>query len=197
MIVMISEMDRVSREVIEALGDAARGRVLIIDSAAPEPSAGGVRGGSALRAYGSRGAEVHVFDLMDEGLPDLALFDVIHLAGGDPFRLLGAMSATGFPEALAARAAGGPLAIVGSSAGAMALGEDAGHADILCDPSGCVLLGLGLVPGRIMPHVDATGEHADLIRERVALEPGAAWTLIGEDDVIVLETASPPLAPVI
>ena len=118
---------------------------------------------------------------------------IIVLTGGSPLHLRSALKETPVYEALV-RAWRGGAAVVGSSAGAMVLG------DPMVDPrGGAYTLGLGLVPLAIVPHLGAAVEHRTLrlapagvhvvgVPEQTAviLEAGA-WRAAGAhpEDVIV------------
>lgn len=171
---------------------ASPGPVLIIDSAdvrRPRAKAAG-----ALHAKAGR--EWAVCDPLTEPLPDLSLFGALHLTGGDPFRLLRAVRACGLGEAIRDRAETGPFAVIGVSAGAMVLGNDVGHADILCSPGGLTdTTGLGFLRARVMPHMDKAGRVADLMRARVARAPMDEWILLKEGSVLVADQGGPSASP--
>jgi hypothetical protein len=185
-ILLISEMSRTRDTVIDHLGWKASGSVLIVDSAGiGAPGAPKARGGSAASAYRDMGAEVRVHDLLDEGPVSLDGVTVVHFTGGDPFRLLRACRATGFQSALETHAASHDLAVVGSSAGAMILGDEVGHAAILCRPVGLDgTRGFGWIEGRIMPHLDIPGARGDRIRAHVRDNPDEPWVLLHDDDCL-------------
>lgn len=187
MLVMMSDMSNVRGTVIAELGELASGRVLIVNSAGPDTAPGKPRGGTAATAYAKEGASVQVADLLAACPVDISDVDVVHFTGGDPFRLLRACRETGFIEAMEKRAAEGPFAVVGSSAGAMVMGRDIGHASILCDPKGMDTTGFCWMDVRVMPHLDLKGRYGDVIRAHVAANPHPDWLLLKERDVLVGE----------
>lgn len=184
-LILVSDMKNkgVKEKVLGTIMNTDTRRMLIIDGAGPEPP----RGGSAAKAYDEAGIAWAVCDPLDEFLPDLSGFDGIHFSGGDPFRLLLGCLRENVEDAIRTRTERRDFIIVGSSAGAMILAEEVGHADIMCDAS---LLphtkGFGLIPGRLMPHYDQNGKGGDAMRERVAQQPDEHWTTIGERDVVLM-----------
>lgn len=186
MLLIIASQTR-SNEVRDRLDEAliaAPGPVLIIDSAdVREPRA---KAAGALHSKAGRGWEV--CDPLTEALPDLSRFGAVHLTGGDPFRLIRAVRACGLGEAIRERAAAGSFAVIGVSAGAMVLGSDIGHADILCSPGGLTdTAGLGFLRARVMPHMDKGGRVADLMRARVSRAPMDNWILLNEASVLIAD----------
>lgn len=104
----------------------------------------------------------------------LATAELLVLPGGSPSRLLDALQSTGAGEVVADRLAAGAL-LMGSSAGAMVLGEWT----VLPDRGLRVVRGLGLVPGvLVVPHW--SGARDDWLGAVTAGVP---------DDVVVLGLA--------
>lgn len=180
-VVMFSDLRRVSDGL---LSEAGGGPVLIIDSAMPDRH----REGAAARLYGDNGVGFKVCDPLTETLPDLSDFTVVHLSGGNPFRLLRAARECGLEDALIRRSGRGTLRLMAGSAGAMILAEDVSHAAILAPDLGLSdKSGFGWIPGRVMPHIDKTGHRADVIREAVRAAPEHEWTLLKESDISIMD----------
>ena len=113
----------------------------------------------------------------DDALAALASAGLLVLPGGSPSRLLSALQDTGAGQVVADRLAAGAL-VMGSSAGAMVLGDWT----VLPDRRGAagmqVVRGLGLVPGvLVVPHWTGGSSRGDWLR---AVEAGVP------DDVLVL-----------
>lgn len=113
----------------------------------------------------------------DGALAALASAGLLVLPGGSPSRLLSALQDTGAGQVVADRLAAGAL-VMGSSAGAMVLGDWT----VLPDRRGAagmqVVRGLGLVPGvLVVPHWTGGSSRGDWLR---AVEAGVP------DDVLVL-----------
>ncbi|MCE6958547.1 Type 1 glutamine amidotransferase-like domain-containing protein [Cereibacter sphaeroides] len=178
-IILISDTKLVADGLTAMAERAGAGSVLVIDAAAPDPAS---RGGSAAALYREIGLDVTVTDPLTEPMPDLDGFDLLHLSGGNPFRLLAAAQEIGLKEMILERAAGAPFTLVGSSAGAMVLGRDISHARILMPDLGLTdSAGFGWIDGPVMPHMDMSGWRGDVIRAHVADNPDPDWVWLCEN----------------
>ncbi len=115
------------REILAASG-AARPRVLIVPTAAArqDPSKAAANGVSYFEGLGADADSLMVLDSRDaddDGLVSRVPWaDVVYLTGGDPAHLLDVLRGSRLLDAIKAAVAGGAV-LVGSSAGAMVLGE--------------------------------------------------------------------------
>lgn len=101
----------------------------------------------------------------DAALAAVARAGLVVLPGGSPARLLGGLATTGMGDAIA-RHVGAGGAVMGSSAGAMALCE---HTVL---PGRCpsLVAGLGLVPGcLVVPHYDGSTDWESLAPDGVTV----------------------------
>ena len=113
----------------------------------------------------------------DGALAALASALLLVLPGGSPSRLLSALQDTGAGQVVADRLAAGAL-VMGSSAGAMVLGEWTVLPDGRGGAGMQVVRGLGLVPGvLVVPHWSGGSSRGDWLR---AVEAGVP------DDILVL-----------
>lgn len=142
------------------------------------------------RAVGAREA-VAAPDVREDpegALVALASADLLVLPGGSPSRLLAALQDTGAGQAVADRLAAGAL-VMGSSAGAMVLGEWT----VLPDrrgPGGMeVVRGLGLVPGvLVVPHWSGGSSRGDWLRAVESSVPGEVVVLgIPEESGVLVQ----------
>ena len=178
-IILISDTKLVADQLTDMAERIGACRALVVDAAAPDPAS---RGGSAAALYREIGLDVIVSDPLTELMPDLADFDILHFSGGNPFRLLMAAREINLKDMILERAAGTSFTLVGSSAGAMILGSDIGHARILMPDLGMNdTAGFGWIDGPVMPHMDMPGTRGDVIRAHVADNPASDWVLLCEN----------------
>jgi dipeptidase E len=146
-------------------------------------------------------AEVHFFDLDTEPSGDLARFDLIYLAAGNPYYLLARVRETEADSVLEEMVAAGRL-VMGASAGALLLGRSLSALSVF-DPSvadfGCKNpAALSLVPFAVLPHANrwkarfadyparlasaralCRSEIVELADDEGLLVQGASWQRIG------------------
>lgn len=146
-------------------------------------------------AYEAAGAQVQIHDLahtesLDACAALLATTDIVHLCGGNTFALLAALQRSQFAQAIEARAAHRPIAVVGESAGAIVFGTDIAHIAPLDDPSVAPHIpttGLGWIDARLVPHYKAESwGFGTKIDAWLATDPQAhTYTLLRDTQALV------------
>jgi dipeptidase E len=115
-----------------------------------------------VQAAMTAGFETSLLDLHDDPVPVLETAGAVLMPGGNPFRLLGALHASGAAGVLGRRHAAG-LPVAGQSAGAMVCGPTLAPI-VLTSPfapeAGQNLEGLGLTATLVLPHHDRPGRAA-------------------------------------
>lgn len=191
-------MEDVDRLVLDRIG-SKRPRVVILPTAAAgeDPEDWATRGMEHFWRLGAPSVGLMVLERSDAEDPDnvgiIGRADLLYISGGKPARLLEALEGSplwrGF---LLAREAG--AWIVGSSAGAMALGdwtlvhrpEDGDGTPTLWMP------GLGMLQGiAVVPHFDGWRESEDLVR---GIADSCEVLGIDEDTAALLEEGSAEVA---
>lgn len=71
------------------------------------------------------------------------------------------------------------------------MADDISHAAILCSAGNDSTTGFGWVRGRVMPHIDRKGPHADMMRAEVARLSDEEWVLLRDDEVRAFPEESP------
>lgn len=131
-----------------------------------------------------------------EGLAErLAGLDLVWAVGGNTFVLARAMNASGFRDVIGPALARG-LTYAGYSAGACVAGPDLRGIELIDDPdvlpegydAGMPVTTLGLVPFRIVPHVDSDHpESADAARAVAMLErEGLAFRALRDGEAVIV-----------
>jgi cyanophycinase len=154
-------------------------RVLIVPTAAAHerPDLAAQNGIRHFTALGARASDLMAISRADwEGdrfLAPLTDADLIYLTGGDPWYLLQTIRDTVLLSAILHRCGEGAI-LVGSSAGAMVLGESMRQRTVGWAPA------LGVVPGvAVAPHYRPVASREALVR-RIGLPDHAALVGIGE-----------------
>ena len=170
------EMDR----QLLALAGGANSRVAIIPTAAAfeNPQRAAANG---VRHFNSLGADAFAIDLTDRiGAEDPAVVDqiagadVIYFTGGNPDHLLSVLSDSPFLDAVIAAGQRGVL-LVGSSAGAMVMGERMRRPS---SPQG--IEALSLVPGvMVLPHHERSS--TSVVSDQVSAIGESGLTVLGID----------------
>lgn len=183
-------MAEIDREILASIGRTPRVVILPTAAAGENPEEWAARGAAHFLRLGASSIGLMVLERADaeaeEYVRVMELADLLYISGGKPARLLAAIERSPLWEGfLLARSRGAWL--VGSSAGAMALGdwtlvhrpEDGDGTPTLWTP------GLGLLQGvAVVPHFDAWPE-----AEGLAAEIADACLVVGvdEDTAVLLD----------
>lgn len=183
-------MADIDREVLATIGPRAAVVILPTAAAGENPEDWAMRGVEHFFRLGARSIGLMVLERSDAEEPDnvrlMERADLLYISGGKPARLLAALEGSPLWQGfLLARRNGSWL--LGSSAGAMALGdwtlvhrpEDGDGTPTMWMP------GLGMLPGMaVVPHFDAWAEAEDLTAE---ICDSCAVFGIDEDTAVLLE----------
>lgn len=183
-------MADIDREILAAIGPAPNVVILPTAAAGEDPHDWALRGIDHFWRLGARSVGLMVLERAHAHDPDnvdaVRRADLLYISGGKTARLLEALEGSPLWQGfLLAREAGAWL--VGSSAGAMALGdwalvhrpEDGDDTPTLWMP------GLGMLQGfAVVPHYDAWAEADELTRQIVA---SCSVFGIDEDTAVLLE----------
>ncbi|MCA1831030.1 MAG: Type 1 glutamine amidotransferase-like domain-containing protein [Actinomycetota bacterium] len=184
-----SSMNDIDRAILGTIGPDALVAILPTAAAGEDPEEWADRGVDHFRKLGARTTPLMILDRSDAAdMDNVAVVeraDLLYISGGKTARLLDALEGSPFWQAfLRARDRGAWL--VGSSAGAMALGdwslvhrpEDGDGTPTLWMP------GLGMLQGyAVVPHFDAWTE-ADQLVEKIV--PACSVFGIDEDTAVLL-----------
>ncbi|HVL33034.1 MAG TPA: Type 1 glutamine amidotransferase-like domain-containing protein [Actinomycetota bacterium] len=190
-------MADIDREILRSIGPAPSVVILPTAAAGEDPQDWALRGVEHFWKLGARSVGLMVLERAhahDPGNVEVVEHaDLLYISGGKTARLLDALEGSPLWQAfLRARRAGAWL--VGSSAGAMALGdwalvhrpEDGHGTPTLWMP------GLGMLQGyAVVPHFDAWREASDLVR---GIEGSCDVFGIDEDTAVLLDEGSGSVA---
>jgi cyanophycinase len=183
-------MEDIDREILATLPPNPHVVILPTAAAGEDPHSWASRGEEHFRRLGARAEGLMVLNWSHADDPEHAAAveraDLIYISGGKPARLLSALEGSAlFHAMLLLRRNGGW--IVGSSAGAMVLGDwtlvhapGSGHGT----PTTWTI-GLGILPGTaVVPHYDRWVEADDLAR---GIEDSCTVFGIAEDTAVLLD----------
>lgn len=183
-------MAEIDREILATIGSKPSVVVLPTAAGGEDPQDWAMRGVEHFWRLGARSVGLMVLERAHAEDPEnvnvIRRADLLYISGGKTARLLDALEGSSLWQGfLLAREAGAWL--VGSSAGAMALGdwalvhrpEDGDGTPTLWTP------GLGILQGyAVVPHFDGWPESEDLVRQ---IEDACAVFGIDEDTALLLE----------
>lgn len=112
------------------------------------------------------GFEVRLVDVLEDDISEVNIADLIYIAGGNTYKLMDDLNASGVSQIIKRRLEGShPLIYIGVSAGSVILGPDLSMSGDE-NETGKELDGLGVIPDIVMPHFSLDQEEQAQAIER-------------------------------